>query len=213
MSIAAYATAVRNYLRQNLTDFYADNADAIAANCKVMVDEHPTPNCGQEFISIYGSYHQPKERNPMQAIEEEFGLTIAVSRKIAVVPPDYRGELGYISDKVNSIIPSDDLDAFLTAYKSVEGRCREIVKFLHGGDRYSIMNDANGILVNECPITEPLVWLGTDPAPTQVGPDFFWGTYQREPNWTDDVFGLVMKVYFGEAIRFQIISDLMVQPD
>ena len=208
MSIAAYATAVRNHLRQNLTNFYDGVEDHINRNCKVMVDDKPTADCGQEFISIYGSYHQPKNRNLMQALEEEFGLTISISRKIAVVPPDYRGELGYLDiQSLPERTPEEDKDTWHAAWVSVEARAREIVRLLMGEYRYQLMQEANALLDLGSPITEPLLWTGTDPAPREVGPDHFYSYDNLDPD-ADPVFGLVMKVYFGEAIRMQPISDL-----
>lgn len=210
MSILAYATAVRNQLRENLTDFYEGDEESTFRNCKVMVDEHPTADSGQEFIAIYGSYHQPKDKNLMQALEEEFGLTIAVSRKIAVIPPDYRGELGYTDIKnLPARTTVDDSDRWLDSFKSIEARCREIVKLVVGEDRYRIMHEANTLLdtIAGGPITEPLLWLGTDPAPKQVGPEHFYSYADLSPG-TDPVFGLVSKIYFGDAIRMQPISDL-----
>lgn len=208
MSIVAYAGAVRNYLRENLTNFYDDDATSIARNCKVMYDEQPTADCGQEFIAIYGSYHQPKERNLMQALEEEFGITIAVSRKIADVPPDYRGELGYTDLKLlPDVVPQDDQDRWYATHVSVEARCREIVRLLMGEDRYLLMQQANALLLGGSPITEPLLWIGTDPKPSTVGPDHFYSYDNLDPD-ADPIFGLTMKVYFGEAIRMQPVSDL-----
>lgn len=56
------------------------------------------------------------------------------------------------------------------------------------------------------PITEPLLWLGTDPSPRQVGPEHFYSYFKPEQD-VDPIFGLVMKVYFGEAIRMQPVGD------
>src|SRR5687768_12244257 len=105
MSIYAYSLAVRNHLRANLTNFYERGEDKFK-NCRVMLNDKPAANCGQEFLAVYGSTHQPRSKNLMQGLEEVFGLTIAVSRKISMVPPDTRGELGYLDAYT---IPTDDL--------------------------------------------------------------------------------------------------------
>lgn len=208
MSIYAYSIAVRDYLRSNLTNFYGGDATFINRNCKVMLDEQPTADCGQEFISIYGSYHQPHTKNLMQALDEEFGLTIAVSRKIAIVPPDYRGEMGYISDKALplNVTPADE-DNWILSWASTESRCREIVKLLAGSARYSIMQNANDTLNEGSPFTEPLIWHGTDAAPRPVGPEHFY-SFASMPKDADPTFGLLMKVHFGGAVRMQPIADL-----
>lgn len=208
MSIYAYTTAVRNYLRSNLTNFYGGNATDIARNCKVMFDDQPTADCGQEFIAIYGDTHKPHTKNLMQALDEEFGITVAVSRKIAVVPPDYRGEMGYINDKaLPAAVPAADETRWDAAWASTESRCRQIVKLVVGSGRYTLMQNANAILNEGSPFTEPLIWLGTDAAPRPVGPEHFY-SYAEMPQDADPVFGLVMKVYFGGAVRMQPIADL-----
>lgn len=208
MSIYAYCTAVRDHLRDNLTNFYGDDPTYIARNCKVMYDEQPTADCGQEFIAIYGDHHKPHSTNLMQALDEEFGITVAVSRKIAVIPPDYRGEMGYINDKLMpSAVSTGDNDRWLATWSSVEGRCREIVKLIAGSGRYTLMQNANTVLAEGGPITEPLLWLGTDAAPRPVGPEHFY-SYADIPEGADPVFGLLMKVYFGKAVRMQPIADL-----
>lgn len=207
MSYLAYAIAVRDYLRDNLTDFYNGDSTAIAANCKVMPDEIPVANCGQEFISIYGASHVG--RNYMQAIEEELGITIAVSRKIAFVPPDYRGEKGVIDIYPLTIANATEEDAFLHSFIGIEARCREIVKLLTGTARYEIMQNANDNLGTGSPFTEPLVWRRTDGQAKQVSADHFYSYYEPIQD-SDPIFGLVMKVYFDGAIRLQPISDLDV---
>jgi hypothetical protein len=209
VSVAAYARAVRDHLRSNLSNFYDKGAEK-RGNCKVMLNERPAANCGQEFISIYGSTLQARDKYLMQAVEEVVGITVAVSRKISFVPPDYRGELGYLN--LHEIPLTEDpgehteFDRFYEAWVSVEQRCREIVRLLVGRDRYTVMQEANALLEGS-PFTEPLLWQGTDAVPREVGPEHFWG-YQEPQKDSDNVFGLLSKVYFGDAIRMQPISDL-----
>jgi hypothetical protein len=207
MSIAAYATAVRNHLRSNLNNFYDGDVTSIVANCKVMPDEHPTASCGQEFISIYANYHVG--RDFMQGIEEELGLVVAVSRKIAWVPPDYRGEKGYLDTHSLIIEDTDEELNFERAWSSTEARCREIVKLVVGEDRYELMVAANALLNSGSPFTEPLKWQRSDAAPRQVSADFFISYYEPIQD-SDPFFGLVQKVYFGGAKRLQPIGDLDV---
>lgn len=204
MSTAAYLTSVRNYLRGNLTNFYDDDVDHIARNCKVMLDERTTADCGQEFISIYSDYHTSTQL--MEGISEEFGAVVAVSRKIAVIPPDYRGEKGYIDiHPLPGNTSADDETRFLGSWKSLEARCREVARLVGGVGRYEIMSDAN-LLVdanNEgVEFLEPLQWLRTDPKPELVGAEHFFSFYDKIPD-SDPTFGLVMRVYFGKASRLQ----------
>src|SRR5688572_14783821 len=128
MSLAAYTVAIRNHLRTNLTDFYSTVTEKVR-NCKVMVDEVPTASCGQEFIAVYGSAWYPNSQLD-HALDEKFGVTVAVSRKIAVIPPDRRGELGYVVPDFGAINGSEEDETFYGAWASTESRCREIVKLL-----------------------------------------------------------------------------------
>lgn len=224
MSVAAYAIGVRNYLRENLTNFYSTSQEK-ARNCKAMINDRPTADCGQEFIGIYGSSHRPPNRNLMQALEEEVGLTVCISRKIAVIPPDYRGELGYLSRDLPTSVSDADETRFLENWASTEDRCREIVKLVAGPTRYELMYEVNNLFGSVgreveyddedeelvvTPFTEPLLWTGTDPAPRMVGPDHFYSYFEPDTD-VDPVFGLVMKVYFGGAIRMQPMDSLEIQ--
>lgn len=217
MSIASYATAVRNYLRSNLSDFYGNLTNDIVAdpivaanrarNCKVMLDERTTADSGQEFIAIYASTHKSRG-DLMQAIDEEFGLIVAISRKIALIPPDYRGEKGFLDLQPLAIDDPDEEDQFLTTWKNTEARCREVVKLLEGSARYEIMYNANVLIgLTGGPFTEPLLWERTDATPRQVDSNHFY-YYDKLEIDRDPVFGLVQKIYLGGAVRMQPISDL-----
>ena len=220
MSVSAYALATRNHLRFYLSNFYGNDLEAKQRDCKVMLDEHPTADCGQEFISIYGAYHKAHTPNPMQAIDEEFGLTISVARKIALIPPDYRGELGYLSTYPTYLDISygeDDNDRFVAGWASVEQRCREIVGLCCGKKRYELMHSANAYLTDNNIVgtgvgfTEPLIWQNTTPVPNAVGPEFFWGYQGDMPQDADKIFGLVMKVNLVGAVRIQSVDDFDIQ--
>ena len=213
MSVSAYALATRNHLRYYLNNFHGNNAEAKNRDCKVMLDEHPTADCGQEFIAIYASYHKAHTPNPMQAIDEEFGLTVSVARKISLIPPDYRGELGYIDAVATGLTSSygtDDNDRFISSWSSLEARCREIVGHCCGTKRYELMNSANQ-LMNGVEFSEPLIWENTDPVPQAVGPEFFWGYQDEMPPDADKIFGLVMKVHLIGAVRLQGVDSYDVQ--
>lgn len=209
MSLAALAKAVRDTLRTDLTRFYDDNSDTIqaknrAANCRVMPDEKPTPACGDEFISVYGNILRPRSTELNTAIEEQYGIIIAVTRRISSIPFDDRGEVGYITDG----------DFYLTDWMSVEGRCREIVGLLD--KNYELLRAAEEFFNNQNGYSEPLYWVGTDAAPTQVGAEHFHAYHagidaalsneiHQLPGVpeADPVYGLLMKVRFDGAIRFQ----------
>lgn len=209
MSIAAYTLATRNHLRFYLENFYDNDLQSKRRNCKAQLDEHPTADCGQEFISLYGDYHKPNTPNTIQAIDENFGITVAISRKISLIPQDYRGELGYFNAHtvpLTDIVGTDDYDRFYASWVSLEQRCREIVGLVAGEHRGILMQAANALLTDGGYISEPLLWKGTDARPTQVGPDHFYGYQDNPPHDADPIFGLMMKIHFGDAVRFQAVE-------
>lgn len=206
MSLRVLTLATRNRLRESLDNFYDNSDGAIQAtnrnaNCRVMPNHYPTPACGEEFIAIYGSTHSPRNKWHQVALEEHFGLTIAVTRRIALVPRDYRGETGYIRD-------SEEFDL---AWKTVEARCREIVGLVD--KQYSLLRDAEALFDSEkYGFSEPFVWSGTDPAPTEVDAGHFCayhvsvdsshGALPGAPE-ADPVYGILMHVRFDDCIRLQ----------
>lgn len=199
MSLDAYALAVRNKLRASLTDFYGTDLDK-AANCRITTPKYPcSANCGREFIGIWGASHKPRQATPYNAFEEEFGLVVGVTLRINDIPADHRGEAGYMYDDTK----------FSLGWRTIANRCREIVGLIAGHTRYEVMQAANTILDTGSPITEPLVWLGTDAAPQEVGADHFLAYHETSPIQSmvnpiiDDEYGLFMRVNFGRAVRFQ----------
>jgi hypothetical protein len=203
MSVAALAMATRDLLRAQLTDFY-DTPDSEKearrkTNCRVMPDERPAPNCGQEFIAINARSHQPIQTGATVAIEEKIGFVIAVTRKVADVPQDARGEAAWIIDD----------DQYLVSWKSIEERCREIAGLID--KNYQLLRNADALFEADNGFSEPLFWTGTDPMPQQVGESHFSSYPSGLPDpmlgipapEADPVSGLVMRVYFDGAVRFQ----------
>jgi len=203
MSMAALALAVRNRLRSDLTNFYNNSDPDLqalhrAANCRVMPDARPTARCGQEFIAIFGSSHRPRDSYITKAIEETYGITVAITRKIGVIPADHRGELGWVEDE----------NLYNLAWHSVEKRSREVIKIID--KNYQLLRDADSLFDNDWGFTEPLVWSGCDPVPIQVGSDHFSAYHEGISSHEfsleeegDKVYGLLMQVYFEGAVRIQ----------
>lgn len=200
MSLRSYLLAVRNHLREELTTFYDNGSSSIQTrdrelNCRVTQDAKPTPGSGQEFIAIYGDSWRPGPVRIMQGIEERFNLSIAVTRRIADLPLDARGEAHYIRDS----------DKFNLSAISVEQRCREIIRLI--SHNYTLMQAANALFEADDGFTEPLLWLGGDAEPQLVGADHFTATYEPSGELLDDMqFGIVMKLRFGEAVRLQSLA-------
>lgn len=210
MTTAALAIAIRDTLRENLDNFY-ENDDAPtqtrlrAANCRVMPNHFPAPDCSDEFIAIYGTKHSPRNTWIHTAIEEEFGLAVAVTRRINLVPRDRRGEVGYISDP----------DVYAASWKDIAARCREIIGLLDKS--YALLREAETHFNHENGFSEPLYWSGADAAPTEVGAEHFCAYHtalnQRGDNFdleglggipeVDDTYGLLMHLRFDGAIRLQ----------
>lgn len=217
MSIAALTVAARNSLRTNLTNFYdvsiidpdyvVKQANRRAANCRVMPNHFPAANAGDEFIAIYGGNHRPRETFDL-AIEEEFGFEVAISLKVPAIPRDARGELGYVFDA----------DQYALGQKSIEARCREVVKLFT--KNYTFMQACNALFDNENGFSEPLSWSMSDAIPTEVGAEHFCA-YHAAINplggndvlglpgipQAENVYGLLMHVRFGGAIRFQPLAE------
>lgn len=202
--LAALLRACRDTLREDLIDFY-DNDDPTTQenrrklNCKVMVDERPVPNCGEEFISLFGAHHRAREVWHQTAIEEEYGIVIAVTHKVAKSPFHHRGETSYILDD----------DEFIVSWMSLEQRCREIVGLLD--KNYTLLRSAEAMFNHANAYSEPLVWVSTDAVPQAVGAEHFsafhtavdtHGQLPGEPE-ADDTYGFMMRIHFDRAIRFQ----------
>lgn len=215
MSLSALLEATRNLLRSELTNFYDNDDEATqtrdrANNCRVMPDERPVPMCGQEFIAIYGRLHQASERYAMEAIEERYSVTIAVSRKCGVVPRDSRGEASYIHVS----------DQLVEGNRSLEGRTREIIRIL-AQNKYQLLRSAEELFplnlggedVTYGYVT-PLIWTGGDSQPAQVDATHFtsWHAGIDDDSLlppapeADEVYGLLMKLQFDDATRIQPIS-------
>lgn len=172
-----------------------------------MPNHYPAANAGDEFIAIYGASHSPLETFDT-AVEEEFGFDVAVSLRIPAIPRDARGELGYVYDS----------DLYVLGQKSIEARCREIVGMFH--KNYTFMQACNALFNNENGFSEPLAWRGTDAVPTEVGAEHFCA-YHAAINpaggndtlglpgipEADPMYGLLMHIHFGGAIRFQPLTE------
>jgi hypothetical protein len=196
MSLAAYALAVRNHLRENLTSFY-DNTDSgkqlrdRQLNCDIMLDELPRPNCGREFIAIYGWAWGPKELAVIQGVDEAVGIEIAVSQKTGDIPYDYRGALAYIKDE----------SKFVQGWVSLEQRLTEIIGLIDKS--YPVLNAANTLLDKSYGLTEPFQWIGCDPKPRAVGEGHFNAGASDPSRPANLQAGLVMRVRFGHGVRLQ----------
>ena len=205
MSTRVLCLATRDLLRSDLTNFYSSGSLA-AANCRVMLSHCPTPNCGEEFIAIYGASHRPRDPYNYVAIEEEFGIVVAVTRRCALVPGDHRGEAAYLRDD----------SRFMLDWEAIESRCREIVGLID--KNYQLLRNAELLFSTDqrYGFQEPLVWTNTDAQPEEVGAEHFCayhaGIDQEGSNelaglpgmpQADDVYGLLMHVRFDHATRFQ----------
>lgn len=211
MSLSALLQATRNTLREELTNFYGTNVAKKNASCRIMPSDLPAPNCGEEFIAIYGGTHRPRQIWPIVAIEEQFGIVIAVTRRASFTPRDHRGENLYILS-----------DEYSSDMMSLEARCREIVGLID--KNYQLLRDADALFDNAAGFSEPLVWVGTDPNPTEVGAEHFCAYHSaisesgmNEPiplpgiPHAEDIYGLLMHIRFDEAVRLQH-SNLYDQP-
>lgn len=184
MSSVASCLCVRNILRASLTDFYDGNDSLRKANCKIQPDDRPSPQAGEEFISIHGN-EWSNAGDADYALHEVFGVTVAVTRRIGMVPFDRVGEIVYVKDE----------DIYVSQYKSLEDRLREINRLIHPSYVAQAAQWAELLEDRQLPY-EKLSWTKTDSEPTIVGPSHF----HADPS-DSKYTGLVMRTYFRGAPR------------
>ena len=194
MSLVASCLCVRNILRENLSARPTTTAQ-LQSWCRLMPDDRPAPNCGQEAISIYGGGWIPKDDSEnLWGLHEEFAVVVAVTHRTGDVPFDRIGEVQIARD--------EDLHA--RQLLSIEARIREINRLIHVGDgqvggqnAYQLQNaQFESLLLNRQQPYEKLSWHHTDPWPKLVGPDHFHATDSSQ-----NPTGILMRTFFKGAPR------------
>lgn len=145
---------------------------------------------------------------------------------VAVVPTDWgvggpesnNGVAeGYAVDVVLTMrtgrIPDDKLmgEAFLKAITGLDPRARSIMTLMAkfrftDGAAGGILTRANNAISETDKVVEPFRWLGNDPQPEPVGPD--WFSSDPSPNDLANAFGWRYALHYGESKRFQAIPTM-----
>jgi len=172
MAYTELLTAVRNQLRTTITDMVDD-----------CIDIEPEPGnppgfSGQEYISIVGNGWGPSASMTQDhfGLDEEYGVRVILTRRTGYVPEDRMME-----------------EVILKEVGGMETRMREILT--------SILLNRHTIRIADAECYEPLRWLGCDPWPRVVGPDWFLAAPDPNSAGNPNNYGLVWEARFGGAKR------------
>lgn len=179
MSLAHLLIAARNQLQ---TSFSIDSKV-----CDVEEGPQPPPKCGQIYYSIYGTEWTPGPNpNQHQGIDEHYGFAVCITKRAGYVPKHRLGDVIY----------THPTTGILAIARSV------IIALVP--NRYAVLTAANTLIGITNAIQEPYQWIGCDPAPIQVGPDWFGASPQTSNTPTNVVnLGYRLEVRFGNARRLQ----------
>lgn len=178
----AILTAVETILREQLVALpFSLGEDSIG----IMPGPEPPHNCGQVYLSIYGTDWSPREIDANRGLHEEFGVTVCINHKGRFSPYDRAGRQIYV-----------------TASKSMSKICYAVMKHIH--QNTTLFTYANEDTTSDHYLVEYLRWLGTDPQPIAVPPAWF-GLYDEKA----ETAGYIMQVRFGQALRSQDYSNMV----
>ena len=180
MSLFHLIRASREHLRDNLTAL-TNPMESV----KIMPDERPSPKAGNEFIALVPRSWHAFELQPLEAIHEQYDLTVAITRRTGSVPFDRIGEQIFMEDET----------LYDTQYLSMEERAREIMDLL--SQNRDLMAEAKNQLGHINGYLTTWFWQSTDAQPRMVGPEHFHSTGDRIDT------GLVLTVNFVGATRAQ----------
>lgn len=190
MSLGSILTAVRDELISKL-EWVNDE------NCGVRGGEGAPPGVWATdfYVSIVpASWSPPTQPGNLNfALDESYNIDIIITQRTGIIPNDrLMGE------------------GFLDAVRGLEPRVREIMvvmrknRYNDGTTSGGVLNRANAKLPGTDKIIEPLRWLGNDPKPSPVGPDWFQSKSQTDAR----SFGWIFGLHYGEARRIQTETNL-----
>lgn len=163
---------LRNYMQTN--EYYI----------RLMPDGRPAAGAGEWFVSVFpSSWTFPEIQD--RKLEEEYGITCTVTKRISANPWTDVGATQYVSDS-----------------QSIVNIIRQIILAVH--NNYTIMSNIQYEMADDYPIGTALKAQNVDPSPRVVDGLWFW-TDDIEPSEYElrNRYGLVMSVTFGGAIRVQ----------
>lgn len=177
--LSALLLAVRNQLRTSLT--------LDASGCGIQLDAQPPPFFGQQYISIYGTSWKPTSE-VMEGIDENFSLSIALTKRFPYAPKDR------VADEL-----------YINLVGGMELLIRQINGIVHRSNPIQI---ATNVIVtaqfsSASKFIEPLVWKGSDSNPTIMNGAWCGSDDEKLMN---DPAALLMQTYFGDARRVQSLA-------
>lgn len=186
MALAELLVAVRDQLRLALRTI--DDNGLLDAQIDVRGDGRPPASVGQEYIAIYPTEWAPGPSNNQEHIglDEVYGFAITLTRRAGYVPDD-RITTEIVMTKAHTGTANDET-------KDMHERMREILTHTVPY-RYAIRQTEGETL-------EPFRWLGCDPWPQRVGPDWFSAESDDQ-----NAHGFTWTARFGGARRLAKIND------
>ena len=184
MSLSALLQAVQNELREEVSSLDSKNCAIRGGD-----GQPPAKFGGRTFAAVVPtgwSLGTSGVDGFSTGLDEIYNVDIIISYRTGQIPEDL------LMGK-----------AFLDASKGLEPLVRSIMVVMRNNRYIGILRRANAITTATNELIEPLRWLGNDPQPQPVGPDWFSGEGQdaRAYGWR---FGL----HYGDARRPQSESNL-----
>lgn len=183
MSQRALLTAVRNVLREA-----APNGLGLPkAQCEIMFDGQPPPNCGELFAAVHPAEWSAED---MEGLSEVYGFDITFTVRVGKVPRDEMGPNALVGPTGQSLDDWLEKTRALMHLDSVQDQ---------------ILNAANKIIGSGASgfVEPPRFRGGSRPEPR--GPDWF-GADAHTHGATPPV-GLSQTLMFGGARRVQRIES------
>lgn len=144
----------------------------------------PKPSSGEKFIGITGTRWSPQITDQNRGLDEIYGFKVVVSFRSRAVPYDRHGRSLYVQ-----------------AISNMESYCRRIMVKLHQNVDFFAKTDLITPGVDR--LTEFPRWMGTDPEPRPVGPEWFHAMPEELEA------GYVMEVRFDGARRIQTYENMV----
>jgi hypothetical protein len=176
--------SVRDYLQNNLS-----NVRIPQKSIRVMTSQRATPECGEEFIGVYGTdvTNQSGPNSLSKLLEHT--LNIGITRRVSGLPNEQTGENILTEDQVAKYAPS------------MLERARQIINLLDNNFGLFATINTTACSLDGGGFIQPLGFVSMDSAPEQVGEEHF--DVQRD--FTNARYvGLFLEIRFGGAVYVKI---------
>lgn len=181
--------AVRNRLRDNLTNLPGTSSKSKLKSVSIMPNEMIPPYAGEEFIGIYGGRMVNDYPTATRSSRENYSISVGITRRIQAQPIDRLGDTIY----------TEDTDVYDRDRPSMLARARDIITLIDGITQ--VITDANELLSDDSDVSPgycfmtPLALISADMQPRYVDEDHFFTPED------DNEFhkGLFIELSFGGA--------------